>query len=1234
MAYEFKLPDLGEGLTEGEVARWLVAEGAGDRGGRPARRGADGQGDGRDPVARLRASSRGSSSRKARSSPVGHRARRDRRATDAPRTARPRQVQQPAHGAAACDSSAGRRDVCGRRRSSGGWPRARRRPRNAGRHGPAGARDRRGRALGSQSGGTGPGPWPGRRREPLRGVAAGDRRAHDAGAPRGAAGDVGRGVRLRRRRPRAARGDGARRPAHSTLPAFPELNARLEGERDRLPRPLRHRRRRPDRAGPRRPGRARLRRALDRGARRRSVRRLAETRPGRHARRPKSFAARRSRLRAPASSAACSQTPIVNYPEVAILSVGRIARAARRSRRRGRRPPDGDDRGHVRPSCRRRRPRRRVRACVIGRLERADAPAAAERPGPREGGENALAAGHTGSGDGRFSPARADVFTARRYALAHAASLGRRFTRVHVHAGSPALRHPQNWVQLAKFCAVGATGYVVNLAVYALLVQAARACTTSSPAPARSLSPSRTTTSGTGSGRSAAARPRLCQGLRFLLVSSCALGANLCAPRADRARARQDRRAGDRDPARHAAELPRQQALVVSSLALRAGTFDGGNGRFARVPSSPCGHVHSRSSSRLGSGSRGRPLAAALSPPSRSRTAAASGGRRSRPRRRRSAPGRRADPHRVDDVAHLPRRRQGGMTGSRATRRRALVNEGDLRQATADWKVQRLVGRGGEIAIGRVDDRTGMVTEAWTGPQVAWPMARGHAGAFGGNAINTLSGLARRSARCSSSVSPTSAARLRSGTSTCSSLLSLLRLTAGSSTRAGSSRASRSSTRGSLYLLGRAALDRVARSASAVRDGPVWPVWAARRRDGVPAGLPRRSQPRRLERHRRRLLGRDRRAADRERPVRRTGTSRSRTIASRALRRTGDGRQYARGSSRTAAASRRTRTATRTGRSPTRPTCPATSASAGRGRGRPRRGRASRSILFDLLCRARARARRAGASAAARLAATLAFAWAAYPFTQYVVELEHERRDPAGAPDLRLLARDSPPCARGGLSSPSRAGRSSGRSLLVAALGSRIPTPRASRAAALVFVAAFSVATLAAFSILLLEPAPARTRRRVFWHRTLRDAARARVAVLALGLAAVPRRPPRPARRSSACSRARSIAARSLVAFVPRRKSPLQLAALHRRAAARLRAGADALVLPLPGLVLPVLRLRRARPAAERCRGDRHRAPWTPRSRAGHNGLRGLGPRPSRSSRCSCSRPCGRRCTTGSTPTT
>jgi putative flippase GtrA len=37
-------------------------------------------------------------------------------------------------------------------------------------------------------------------------------------------------------------------------------------------------------------------------------------------------------------------------------------------------------------------------------------------------------------------------------------------------AAALALRHPGNWVQLAKFCAVGASGYVVNLAVYAILL--------------------------------------------------------------------------------------------------------------------------------------------------------------------------------------------------------------------------------------------------------------------------------------------------------------------------------------------------------------------------------------------------------------------------------------------------------------------------------------------------------------------------------------------------------------------------------------------------------------------------------------------------------------------------------------------------------------------------------------------------------------------------------------------
>jgi putative flippase GtrA len=33
------------------------------------------------------------------------------------------------------------------------------------------------------------------------------------------------------------------------------------------------------------------------------------------------------------------------------------------------------------------------------------------------------------------------------------------------------LRRPHNWLQLVKFCAVGASGYVVNLSVFALCVE-------------------------------------------------------------------------------------------------------------------------------------------------------------------------------------------------------------------------------------------------------------------------------------------------------------------------------------------------------------------------------------------------------------------------------------------------------------------------------------------------------------------------------------------------------------------------------------------------------------------------------------------------------------------------------------------------------------------------------------------------------------------------------------------
>ena len=45
-------------------------------------------------------------------------------------------------------------------------------------------------------------------------------------------------------------------------------------------------------------------------------------------------------------------------------------------------------------------------------------------------------------------------------------------------------------------------------------------------------------------------------------------------------------------------------------------------------------------------------------------------------------------------------------------------------------------GEAGEIAEGKVDDASAVVTEAWTGPQVAWKMGRGYKGAFGRELIN------------------------------------------------------------------------------------------------------------------------------------------------------------------------------------------------------------------------------------------------------------------------------------------------------------------------------------------------------------------------------------------------------------------------------------------------------------------------------------------------------------------
>jgi len=94
-------------------------------------------------------------------------------------------------------------------------------------------------------------------------------------------------------------------------------------------------------------------------------------------------------------------------------------------------------------------------------------------------------------------------------------------------AAGDALKRPANWFQLAKFCAVGATGYIVNLAVYTALVQGAdmhyifAAVCSFLVAVTNNYIWNRVWTFRHQRGHIAH------QGLRFLAVSTVALGANL-----------------------------------------------------------------------------------------------------------------------------------------------------------------------------------------------------------------------------------------------------------------------------------------------------------------------------------------------------------------------------------------------------------------------------------------------------------------------------------------------------------------------------------------------------------------------------------------------------------------------------------------------------------------------------------------------------------------------------------
>jgi hypothetical protein len=171
-----------------------------------------------------------------------------------------------------------------------------------------------------------------------------------------------------------------------------------------------------------------------------------------------------------------------------------------------------------------------------------------------------------------------------------------------------------------------------------------------------------------------------------------------------------------------------------------------------------------------------------------------------------------------------------------------------------------------------------------------------------------------------------------------------------------------------------------------------------------------------------------------------------------------------------------------------------------------------------------------------RLASILAFAWAAYPFTQYA---SSSNTNDAIMPCLLIYGfwLASRPVGRGVFAALS--GWSKFASLIVAPLWATYPDRRPSTR----FIAGFALATVAAFSIVLLEPSPIHELH-VFWDRTVKwQVGRDSPFSLwdwgqyhARGLPDL--------HILQRVLQGLLLIAAVAVAFVPRRKSPLQLAAL------------------------------------------------------------------------------------------
>jgi hypothetical protein len=406
--------------------------------------------------------------------------------------------------------------------------------------------------------------------------------------------------------------------------------------------------------------------------------------------------------------------------------------------------------------------------------------------------------------------------------------------------------------------------------------------------------------------------------------------------------------------------------------------------------------------------------------------------------------------------------------------KRSLQTDAKYDTVYSDWTVKVWSGPAGEIALGRVDDLTGVVTEAWTGPQVAWGMARGHDGSFGGKTLNSLTvwlGMC--------GVFLLGLADLRRLLSVRNlDLLVLL----GLSVSLWFFNAGRIFTSVPLvypvlvYLLARTAW--IGLRGRAVRASPpVWPVWVFVAATvfllGFRIGL-NASDSNVIDVGYSGVIGAQRIATG-QAPYGHFPRDTGRPCPDAAPDRDGRITLQIQENGRCEGQNEHGDTY---GPVVYEAYLPGYYAVGWKGRGDTLGAAHVTSVLFDLLCIA-GLVLVGWRYGRARLAATLAFAWAAYPFTLYV---SNANSNDAIQPALLIFGfwLASSDWGRGGLLA--LASWAKFAPLVVAPLWATYPERRPR--ATVMFAAAFVLATLAAFWLLLLEPHPIGVVE-TFWHRTI-----------------------------------------------------------------------------------------------------------------------------------------------------